>query len=341
MLVLLLELHRSLLLLHLLVSDAGTKPLPDRPLLKPWYRLAAVPGGLVLEYGQVAVVFEGAGSRTLLPPLLALLDGTRTAAEVIAAVGPAVEPATRAALDRLAAHDLLTDGPALDRHRPATPLAELLAAAGVAPANALAERIETTRIAIVGEGPAASALQALLALSGVGGVDRTSWKRPVPEGDLVVVAPAAQELPRLEQWNVLALRERVTWLQSLPPNGRFATVGPLVIPGETSCRRCFLLRRAANVEFGSELEQLEREPATYPVPAPLVAVLAGLTAFVALRWVLGGDRILAGAFYGLELGAALALTYHRVHRVPRCPECSPTVTVAPPSPWFGAAASAG
>ncbi|HSC92829.1 MAG TPA: TOMM precursor leader peptide-binding protein [Gaiellaceae bacterium] len=313
---------------------------PHRPLLKPWYRVARTPGGMALEYGQVAVVFEGGAAHSLLPRLLGLLDGTRTADEVVALVGPAVEPATRAALARLAAHGLLTEGPALDEDDAVASLAAWLAAAGVAEPATAAVQVAALRVAVVGEGPVADRLPGLLASVGVAAVDRPAWERIGGQAGLVVVAPDAGELPRLEEWNESALREGVPWLQVLPPNGRFAAVGPLFVPGETACRQCFLLRRAANVEFGEELEHLERAPGAYPFPAPLAAAVAGLAAFLGLRWALGGDRMLAGAFYALELGSALALTYHRVHRVPRCPACSPTFGVAPPSPWFGESARA-
>ena len=341
-------LRHPVLLLPLLVSAAPTAPappapepdapVPERPLLKPWYRVARTNAGVAVEYGQVAVVFEGTGAQRLLPPLLELLDGTRTLDEIVAALGPAVEPATRAALGRLARHDLLTDGPAPDPAEPAAPFALFLAAAGVADTATVARRLASLRVGVVGESPVAERLPSLLAGAGAGRVERLPWEDAVAGRRLVVVAPGTPELPLLDRWNAAALRERVPWLQVLPPNGRFAAIGPLFLPGETACRHCFLLRRAANVEYGDELAHLERAAASYPFPTPIAAALAGLVAFLALRWALGGDRVLTGAFYALELGPALALTYHRVHRVPRCRACSPSAVVAPPSPWFGEAA---
>ena len=49
---------------------------PERPLLKPWYRHASFERRTVLEYGDAAVILEGAAANRLLPELLPLLDGT-------------------------------------------------------------------------------------------------------------------------------------------------------------------------------------------------------------------------------------------------------------------------
>jgi hypothetical protein len=48
------------------------------------------------------------------------------------------------------------------------------------------------------------------------------------------VAPSPADLPRLDSWNELALARGIRWLQVLPPNGRFAALGPLFVPDETS-----------------------------------------------------------------------------------------------------------
>ena len=87
---------------------------PERPLLKPWFRRCSLPDGLVLEHGRATVRFRGAAATRLLPLLVPLLDGGRTVPEIVAAVGAAVEPATRNALGLLARHGLLADGPAVD-----------------------------------------------------------------------------------------------------------------------------------------------------------------------------------------------------------------------------------
>jgi hypothetical protein len=88
-----------------------TTPVPRLPLLAPWYRLVGDDDRLLLEHGQTVVVVEGAAVRTLLPALLPLLDGTRSVEELGLRLGLAARPAIDLALETLAAHGLLVDGP--------------------------------------------------------------------------------------------------------------------------------------------------------------------------------------------------------------------------------------
>src|SRR5690349_20685522 len=104
--------------------------IPERPLLKPWYRLVAERDRLVLQYGQSAVVFEGQAVRRLLPAVLPLLDGSRTVGELNAEIGAAAEPAVEKCLRLPARHRLLTAGPAppADLPRPFAETASFLCA---------------------------------------------------------------------------------------------------------------------------------------------------------------------------------------------------------------------
>ena len=310
--------------------------LPTRPLLRPWYRLARLQGRFALEYGRVAIVLEGAATERLVPALLPLLDGRRTVPEIVARLGPSVEPAILGALEQLDRHRLLTEGPP-DGGETAAFIASTL---DLAPAEA-AERLRTVRLGVVGEGALAAEVAAALVLEEVRAPVVVGWNGPSPDLELVVVAPGPEELPRLDGWNELALAHGTRWLQVLPPNGRFAALGPLFVPDETCCRTCFQLRQAASLEYRNELAELEATPAPFPSPPTVTRAVAALAAFLAVRWVVGGDFHLAGAFYALELGFPLSLALHRVYRVPRCPDCSGLDGVAPPSPWFSDGAVGG
>src|SRR5262249_54694325 len=102
-----------LVLLHLLLRDLlHVTAIPERPLLAPWYRLAGDGDRLLLEHGQSAVARDGPAVRTLLPQLLPLLDGTRSYDELAARLGVAARPALDHALETLASHGLLVEGPA-------------------------------------------------------------------------------------------------------------------------------------------------------------------------------------------------------------------------------------
>ena len=311
--------------------------IPERPELKPWYRLARGDAGVVLEYGGKAIVLEGEATTRLLPALLPLLDGTRTVAEVTETLGEAIEPAVWNAISLLGRHGLLTEGFA--DGAPPAPLAEtarFLAATSQRSANppAVRERLAGFRAAIAGDSPTASEVARLLRLAGVGDVERGSLGAPVPDTDLVVVAPSPAQLPLLGGWNTAALSAGATWLAALPFDGRIAAIGPLVVPEETCCYECYLLRRASNSGYFAEHRALEREPASHPLPPPAVAATAGLAAVVALRWLVDRDPALPGIMFALELGGAPSLTAHHVYRVPRCPACSTIARSAPVLPWF-------
>jgi bacteriocin biosynthesis cyclodehydratase domain-containing protein len=310
--------------------------LPDRPQLKPWYRLAREDGRLVLDYGGKALVLEGEATTRLLPALLPLLDGTRTIEEITATLGEPVEPAVTHALELLGRHGLLTEQDEEERPSPQTETARFLAATsprGWSPAR-VARAVSAARVAVAGDGAAAAEVARLLRLAGIAEVERASLTGPAPSSDLVVAAPASRELPALADWNATALASGTTWVAALPFDGSIAAVGPLFVPAETCCYECYRLRRATNSGYFSEYRALEREPARYPVPPPVLAAVAGLVSVVALRWIVDRDPGLPGMLLALELGGPPALTTHHVYRVPRCGACSTIARIAPVLPWY-------
>jgi bacteriocin biosynthesis cyclodehydratase domain-containing protein len=297
----------------------------DPLLLAPWLRRADVDGRLVLEYGD-ELAFLGGPAQPLLDALLPLLDGTRSAAELAAAVE---EPEERieGLVATLRDHGLVVTGPAADA---TATLCAALAVPVAAPAGAAA-LLAAASVAVVGSSHCATEIHRLLEPS-IGDVRRSDWDDG-RAADLVVVAPAASELPRLDVWNEAAVDSGQQWLQVLPYNGRLAAIGPLFIPGETCCHECFRRRRAAALDEHEAMWLLDRKPASYPDAPMLATACAGLAASLALRWLVSGDPYVPGTFYALELGAGIAVEGHRVLRLPRCPACSPLADAAPPLPW--------
>jgi bacteriocin biosynthesis cyclodehydratase domain-containing protein len=308
----------------------------ERPWLKPWYRLARRENTVVLEYGQTALVFEGAAAVELLPALLPLLDGNRTVAEIVRELGEAAGPAVHHALDLLERHHLLTDRPSGGAAAPGDALAFHAASSGRnLSVAAVAETLAAAEIVAVGGGRLAEELARLLRVSGAARVRRAPIDVEVPRGvELAVVAPEPTELPSVTRWNRRALDAGVSWLQVLPYDGRYAALGPLFIPGETCCFECFRIRRASTLHLREELRFLDEVPAAHPSSPAFSQAVAGLAASLALRWLVEQDRSLPGTLYALELGAELRLAPHRVLRVPRCPTCSAASGVAQPLPWF-------
>jgi bacteriocin biosynthesis cyclodehydratase domain-containing protein len=322
--------------LVLLLHRSGVlTAIPHRPLLAPWYRLVGDGDRLLLEHGQVVVVLEGGAVSSLLPVLLPLLDGTRTADELVDRVGVAARPAVELALDVLARHDLLVEGPPAPEPRAA---AHALAAEfALAPALAR-DRLTTAAVAVVGTSPAAAEVARLLRLAGVADVRRASWRRRVDVA-VAVVAPAADEVDRLQPWNALALEHDVVWLPVRPFDGRFAAVGPLVVPRESACYECVLLRRGANLAYGADLADVEAAPVAATADPAVESIAAAVAAHLVLRWVVGRDTSVPGVMHAVETRPRLALADHAVLRVPRCPACSTAGAVAPPLPWHEADAA--
>src|SRR5262249_25626155 len=157
-------------------------------------------------------------------------------------LGCPAQPATEQALEELARHGLLIEGPPLPDEIP-TPVSEtteLLATLrpGSRPLADTGGAVASCSIGLVGEGTAGSEVARCLLASGVA-LERAE---AIPPGvDLTVCAPSAAELPRLGEWNAQALEASLPWLQVLPFDGRYASIGPLYLPGETCCYECFRL----------------------------------------------------------------------------------------------------
>jgi bacteriocin biosynthesis cyclodehydratase domain-containing protein len=310
--------------------------LPALPLLAPWYRVVGDGERLLLEYAQSLVVLEGAAVRTLLPALLPLLDGTRSVDDLAARLGPPARPAIEAAVGLLADHGAVIEGP--DAPAEIREAARAVAAGHrLRPAEAAA-RLRSATVGVVGSGPARLDVARLLAAAGIGAVRRLGWSGR-GRADLALLAPAADELERLPAWNRRALASGLPFLLVRPWDGRMAAVGPLVLPGQTCCYECLLLRRGANSGFGADLAEIEAAPlGAAPDPA-LGALAAAVAAHVAVRWVVGADRFVPGVLYAIELHPGLRLSEHVVLRVPRCPACSVAERAAPPLPWHAAQAA--
>ena len=210
----------------------------------------------------------------------------------------------------------------------------LASAFDLAPAVA-AERLAGAAVGVVGSSPAGAEIARLLRASGIGCVSRGRWKGS-GRVDLAVVAPAADELDELDSWNRVANESGARWLPVLPYDGRFAAIGPLVVPGESCCYECVLRRREANLEYGEHLREIERAPIAARADPAFETFVAALAAHLALRWIGGQDGSLPGVLYAVEARPVLSLGEHPVLRVPRCPVCSPVERLAAPLPWHEA-----
>jgi len=328
------------------VTDPGRAHagIPGRPLLAPWARLAVDGGRVAVRIDDAAVVLEGPAAERLLPALLPLLDGERTAAELAECFGSAVAPAVRNALGVLAAQGLLVEGPAVAPAPPGAAFQALLGASvglgGGSPAAAHAALAER-RIAVVGDGACAALVAALLAAAGPT-VQRLDLEAAAadPRLDLVVVAPAGSRATALADADA-ALRGRAgAWLPVPGLDGPRAVVGPIIVPGASCCWQCYQLRRAGASGFGDVWAALDAAPGP-ELAGAAAALVAAFAAQVALCAVVDavGVAVPAGVAWAIELAPEVAVTRHVVHRVPRCPACSRAAALPELLPWLGEGAA--
>ncbi len=301
---------------------------PERPLLKPWYRLATTENALLLEHSGTVVRFSGAAARTLLPRLLPLLDGNRTTDELIGIVGRPVSQAVIGALELLTENRLLVEGPDEGRLADAEALAEISSL----PVSILRARLDAAAVAIVGAAPLAEPLARVLHASGIG----TVCSPPGRSVDLTVVLATPAERSTFEAWNRRALDEGGVWLPAGDYDGATATIGPLVIPHETACHECLLVRRNSTSGCADDLAELRPVRRACLLPAVLEALVVAATAHVVVRWIALRDPALPGSVLTIETTGTFEVRAHALLRVPRCPACSPANRSASPLPWYEA-----
>ena len=313
--------------------------IPRTPYLKPWWRITREAARLTFHYGDNAILCEGKAA-ALLPRVLALLDGLHTADEIAAQLGPNSRAFVDNALALFATHDLLIEGPPVPDEVPGELRDAVHFVAATQPwSTRLSDdsaALSALRVGVIGASRAALEVVRTLVELGTS-ADPLAWETPadaLARTDVVVVAPSPAELPQLSAWNALALDARVTWLQVLPFDGRFASIGPLYVPGETGCYECFQYRRAANISYATQFWAMQSTPAPYPTALPVDLTLAGLVSLFLLRWHLRADPSLPGNFQALEINGEVTLGSHTVYRVPRCKACASVERVAPVLPWF-------
>jgi hypothetical protein len=280
------------------------------------------------------VVVEGLDERARL--VLPLLDGVRTREQVVAAAATAGVGDPASVLAALEEAGLLLDADGLqvplpereDRHRLGPDLAALTLVHGSAASAALRAR-RSARVVVHGAGRVGGPLAALLVEAGVGTVDlrdgaEARWEdvalgglrphdvgRPRAEAlsarlrtlgstDVPALVVLTEDVPELLA-RVL-MRDRVPHLRA-HVDGVVGTVGPLVLPGGSSCLRCVaLVRDAIDPDWGALVKQ--GEPAVLgagPSHLVLATAVAAQAALQSLELLEGGPPGAVGGTLELEL----------------------------------------
>lgn len=332
-----------------------TKQTP-RPMVQPWATFIESEESIIVKHAGRVVVFQGPGAKKVLPELISKLDGTSVKAEVLNSYPPEFQAAVGDAITRLERHNLLVDGDVLasrsvpeSTKRAAVALAEALA--GSLELREIIDRLHATHIRLFSDLSNASELEGMLRTSGFGQVDLEPLVAvrdiapPLSEETIVVLAPRRATSPELDVMNERALSAKCRWTHVLPYDGSFASVGPLYLPGETGCYKCFQLRRRSTLETLLEHQRLIDVNPESVFDGPLSewvstgqehvawGILTRLLSMEALRfeWT---PSPLAGHIHTIEWTySSVEVSRHRLFRVPRCPSCGP-LDLGVPQPWF-------
>jgi oxazoline/thiazoline synthase len=245
------------------------------------------------------------------PPLLPLLDGTRTTAELMAALAPSVSPPEVL----FALHVLHRDRYVVDADPGPRELTAFWHERGVRLADAgIALETRSLSVSAIGNEPAADVVAALSAAGLiVGGSD--------PALELVVATDYQDR--ELDAVNARMLASGRPWML-LKPRGRVPWIGPLFEPGKTGCWRCLAARLDANRQLQAFLRRRlsTDDPltaATSRHPAA-VSATASLAAMEIARFLATGSSPLSGRLVSLDL-SSLETTHHVLTRRPQCPSC--------------------
>lgn len=257
---------------------------------------------------DATILLWDGGERVLEEPAFArivpLLDGSRTAGELIKELGGEVAtPDVLRSLVTLQEEGLLSTLPLDADHRAAAAFWE---ANGVAAASSATSTVSLVDLSGCG---AAEAVDRAL---------RDGGHAVLPDGDLRVVITRHHLQEPLEELNRQADRP---WLLARAV-GRELWLGPLFVPGTTACWACLSHRLERN-QVGLSLATAAGRPVRLgPDVDPTVSlVFAGLVTAMVHRWSVEPDghplldHILTFDVSGVNAGS------HRVTRRPQCPVC--------------------
>lgn len=131
--------------------------------------------------------------------------------------------------------------------------------------------------------------------------------------DLLIYCPDRFDAARCAQINALCLEQSIPWLP-LRRRRLAIEIGPLVLPGETACYRCYELRYAAAGSAQGDLEDVQSAGPAFPSGVEWLA----LDAVKQLTTI--AEPVSRGRLWRLNLTSGQTET-HTVLKLPRCPAC--------------------
>jgi hypothetical protein len=217
--------------------------------------IVELPDGLLVEGGAERRVLRGRAAVSLMPRLLAAIDGTRTVNDLAATLNDVPSDHIRRAVHLLRSLGLIEEagseigrgplagyvgrliGTATGRRHSGDALrrldeAEVVVVADELPARLLAHQLDNVGVGETSAVPHAALLTRRLALG--------------PWPDLVVIVDGSLDLRSLRRFDQNCARAGVGWLRTaINPAG--GELGPLFGPDEALCYRCYLTQSNAEV----------------------------------------------------------------------------------------------
>jgi bacteriocin biosynthesis cyclodehydratase domain-containing protein len=155
----------------------------------------------------------------------------------------------------------------------------------------------------------------------------------VLNADLVIHCSEEANSSALAHINEVCLQHDQTWL-SARVNKSFAEIGPMILPHQGPCFRCYETRLESNKDSWNAPYFLDQQPSTMNFPPATTNLFSRLTAeYVSLEVI----KLLTNTS-PMTLGGVLFLdfvtgvtTFHRVLKIPNCPACHLPVQSDPSS----------
>lgn len=172
----------------------------------------------------------------------------------------------------------------------------------------------------------------LLAVCGAAGLhDALTFEeaaRPFADwrDSLVVFASATINPVELRGFNRVSLRHRIPWLHAAI-DGPFLLIGPTFVPFSSPCYECMEARVLMNLREASSYQRYKQAllegrvaGALAPLDGILSHMLASMTAYEALNFLLTGASFTSGKFLSVYL-PTMEFIFNELLRLPGCPAC--------------------
>ncbi len=255
--------------------------------------------GVAVYSGSAALLLEGPDADRVVKSIFPLLDGTRTATDLCAAMPEIACSELQELLDALRENGLLIDAPS--RALPALLKSER------------SLRLGDSRVSVVGEPGMARTLAKAMLAAGVGSV-AVSWDE-LSVADLAVGVFGSGMTDAIAEFHGVTGNCGVRTLPCLL-HSREALIGPVTVAGKSPCWNCAAMRMAANA--GMNAEETHGDVVIVEIDEVITALLAREACAILLHG--NGESRLREHVLVLDK-ATLRTSLHRVAGVPGCMDC--------------------